>query len=127
MAKRSLRLWTKKVLRLWAVLRLWVVYVCGEIGFMFVGKFYVCGWFTFVGVTRCNLQATLLYANVLCKDYMSVYSWTAIWDRNIELNIDQMLQYGSDAKSKLIHFQQPVVIAWRKPIKFPQDNNCYFC
>ncbi len=49
MAKRSLRLWTKNVLRLWAVLRLWVVlrlrrnrvYVCGQ--FLRLWVVYVCG------------------------------------------------------------------------------------
>ncbi len=28
----------------------WWFYICENIGFIFVGKFYVCGWFTFVGV-----------------------------------------------------------------------------
>ncbi len=33
-------------------------YVCGDIGFMFVVNFYVCGWFTFVGVTTLRGVST---------------------------------------------------------------------
>ncbi len=60
MAKRSLRLWTKNVLRLWEVLRLWValrlwrnrVYVCGQ--FLRLWVVYVCGRYTMAVISSAR-------------------------------------------------------------------------